>query len=217
MEKAIWRLFQGAVTAGQAGEVVRLVADANRQGYSRREILHEGLLPTLRVISEGFERQEINLPEVLLAVRAVEAALDRLGPHETGNDLGRVVIGTVAGDLHDLGKRIISLLLQSEGVEVIDLGTDVPPAEFVSAVQRYHPDILAMSALLTTSVGSFRQTISLLEASGSRKEVWVMVGGAPVTAELARAVGADAFARDSLEAAAVVRELLSRPRGGRRP
>lgn len=211
-----WQRLQAAVTEGQAGELVGLVTAANQRGYGREEILNQGLVPGMRVISEGFERQEICLPEVLLSVRAVEAALDRLGPGRAREARGRVVIGTVAGDLHDLGKRIIALLLRSEGVEVIDLGTDVSGGDFVAAVERYRPDILAMSALLTTTVGSFRETIELLEAGGKRKEVWVMVGGAPVTAELARAVGADAFARDGLEAAAVVRQLLRRSRGGRR-
>lgn len=205
-----WGRLRNAVAEGRVDETLSLLQEALAGGRSREEILENGLLPAMHAVSDRFTRQEIYLPEVLVAVRAMEAAIERLGPGRGQGPAGRVAIGTVAGDLHDLGKRIVTLILRSEGIEVLDLGIDVSPAEFVRAVRELQPDILAMSALLTTTVGRFRETVELLEEAGLRRRVWVMVGGAPVTEELARAAGADAFARDGVEAAALAREFLRR-------
>lgn len=201
-----------AVIEGNAERVKEMVQAALEEGQSARDILDRALIPAMDVVGEKFQRQEFYIPEMLVAARAMQAGLGLLKPRLTEQQSrarGRVVIGTVAGDLHDIGKNLVGMMMQGAGFEVIDLGTDVKPATFVEAAQSHRPDFLMMSALLTTTMPSMKATIDALEAAGVRGSVRVAVGGAPVTPDFAAEIGADFYAPDAASAAAKARELVT--------
>jgi len=165
------------------------------------------------LVSERFSDGTIYIPDVLMASRAVHAGIYALRPlltASTDTHGGRVVIGTVAGDLHDIGKSLVAMMMKAMGFEVIDVGIDISPEEFAMAVERYSPDILGLSSLLTTTMPFIRETLDYLSAAGLRSRVKIMVGGRPVTREFARRVGADAYAHDARAAARAARRLISR-------
>lgn len=195
--------------------VSRLVREALDAGCSPLEVIEGGLRPGMEEVGARFERGEYFLPELMLSAeifnRVVgEHVLPLLGGSLGGGSLGRVVIGTVRGDIHDIGKNLVATMLRISGFEVIDLGVDVAPERFVEAVREHEPDILGMSALLTTTMLEMRNVIEALKAAGLRDRVKVIVGGAPVTEEFAREIGADAYARDAVEAVEVCKKLLQR-------
>ena len=194
---------------GNSGETRKNVRKALEEGYTHEEIL-QYMLAIMEIIGKKFRLNELFVPEVLIIGRAFNVALEVISPliNRDENYKGIIVIGTVKGDLHDIGKNLVKMLMGSTGAKVIDLGVDVSPTKFVEAVKEYKPDILAMSALLTTTMVQINQTIKMLKKQGLRDEVKIMIGGAPVTQNYALNVGADFFAGDAGSASDIVREYL---------
>ena len=185
-----------ALIAGDAGTVNALTQALLATGVPAREILDEALLPGMEVVGERMRSGDCFIPEVLLSARTMQGALDLLRPHMAAGEstsAGTVVIGTVEGDLHDIGKNLVGMLLQGAGFEVVNLGTGVSAAQFIAAVKEHSPAILGMSALLTTTLPHMGETIQALKDEGLRESVRVMVGGAPVTQAWADEVGADGY------------------------
>lgn len=194
--------IQEAVKNGQANKVKILTKIAIDKGLDTPTILHDGLIAPLHTISKKLKNNEIYIADVIIVSRAVHAGLHVLEPFlEEGEHRykGRVVIGTVAGDLHDIGKNLVAMTMKSLGMEVIDLGVDVYPDEFVDAVKRYKPDFLALSAMLTTTVNVIAETIHELEVAGIRKSVKVLIGGNPVTADFGFSAGSDGTCQELRE------------------
>jgi len=188
--------LQQALIAGDAGAVNALTQALLATGASAREILDEALLPGMEVVGERMRSGDCFIPEVLLSARVMRGALDLLRPHMAEGEstsAGTVVIGTVEGDLHDIGKNLVAMLLQGAGFTVVNLGAGVTAAQFVSAVKEHRPQILGMSALLTTTLPHIGETIEALKDEGLRESLKVMVGGAPVTQAWADEVGADGY------------------------
>ena len=179
--------------------------EAIAAGVDPLEAIHRGVAEGMRVIGEKFENFEIFLPQLMLAASAAKNCMRVLVPkisedRKNESRLGKVVIGTVLGDIHDIGKNLVTMMMQGAGLEVIDLGIDVPPARFEAAIAEHRPQLLGLSALLTTTVDSMATTIKALEKAGLRDGLRIMVGGAPVTPEFANSIGADGYAADALSA-----------------
>jgi 5-methyltetrahydrofolate--homocysteine methyltransferase len=192
----------------RVGELTREAAD---QGLPPKEILDDGLIAGMNVVGEKFRTHEIFLPEVLMAARAMYAGMDILKPllaKEGVASRGKVVIGTVRGDLHDIGKNLVAIMLRGAGYEVIDLGNDVSPEKFVEAAVDQGAELIGMSALLTTTMPVMKEVTSLLEERGLQGSIRTIVGGAPVSDEFARQIGADAYAYDAASAVERVRALV---------
>lgn len=197
---------------GNFQEMPRLVGEALKANIPPSKILSDGLVAGMDIVGEKFRRDELFMPEVLISARAMQAAMDVLRPKlvETGAKLaGKIVLGTVKGDLHDIGKNLVGMLMEGAGYQVIDLGIDVPSEKFVAAVKTSRPNILGLSALLTTTMPKMKEVIESLTEAGIREQVIVMVGGAPVTERFAQDIGADAYAPDAASAVEKVRELLA--------
>jgi len=180
------------------------VQQAMDTGLSADDILKKGLVPAMAEVGRLFEDGEYFVPEMLIAARAMQGGLDLLKPlliSEQVEPVGKVVIGTVKGDLHDIGKNLVSIMMEGAGFEIVDLGTDVPLEKFVNEVKEKKANILAMSALLTTTMTTMPAVIQALQEAGIRDSVKVMVGGAPVTQEFANQIGADGYAPDASQAA----------------
>jgi len=196
---------------GRIDEVESATRQALDGGTPAQEILNQGLIAGMDVVGRDFKNGDLFIPEVLLAARAMHAGLEVLRPSlaESGaSTLGKVVIGTVAGDLHDIGKNLVSMMLQGAGFEIVDLGTDVSPEQFVEAVRSEGANLVGMSALLTTTMPKMKTTIEALAEAGLSDQVSVLVGGAPVTAAYAEQIGADAYAGDAVGAVDTARQLL---------
>ena len=190
--------------AGKAKIVKTLVQQALDEGHSAQEILNEGLLSGMDVIGEKFKNNEIFVPEVLVAARAMNKGVEILKPllAEGGaKAAGRVCIGTVQGDLHDIGKNLVRMMMEGKGLEVIDLGTDVSPEKYVQTAIEQDCQIICCSALLTTTMGVMADVVKAVEAAGIRDKVKIMVGGAPVTDAFCAQIGADAYTPDAASAA----------------
>lgn len=203
-------IYQNVID-GQAPAVEAGVKAALQQGVPADQILNQGLIAAMTEVGKRFEDGDFFVPEMLIAARAMQAGLRLLKPHlvETGvQAAGKVAIGTVKGDLHDIGKNLVAMMLEGAGFEVHDLGVDVDPQAYVKAAQD-GVQIIGMSALLTTTMSNMQRTIEALEAAGIRQQVKVIVGGAPVTDAYARQIGADAYAPDASSAARVVRQMLA--------
>ena len=195
---------------GEDQEVAQLVQKALDQGMAAEEILQDGLIAGMDEVGKDFKAGELFVPEVLIAARAMHAGMDILRPLLADSDAisaGKYVIGTVKGDLHDIGKNLVKMMLEGAGFETIDLGTDVSAEDFVAAVREHQPKLLGMSALLTTTMVQMKATIEALQEAGLRDAVKVMIGGAPVTAAFAQEIGADAYAPDAATAVDVARDL----------
>lgn len=194
---------------GNSMETRKNVLKALEEGYSYNEILQH-MLDVMEIVGKKFRVNELFVPEVLIIGRAFNIALEVISPmlDQEGMTKGTVVIGTVKGDLHDIGKNLVKMLMGSTGTKVIDLGVDVSPEQFIDAVKVHKPDILAMSALLTTTMVQINQTIKELKKQGLRDDVKIIIGGAPVTQNYANNVGADYFAMDAGSAADIVRDYL---------
>lgn len=200
-----------AVLKGDAKKAAAEVTATLEANTPPENILHEACIPAMAEVGRLFEEGEKFVPEMLIAARAMQAALNILKPLMTQSEsavLGKVVIGTVAGDLHDIGKNLVGMMLEGAGFQIIDLGTDVAPEKFVEAVRENKPDIIGMSALLTTTVSSIPSTIEALIEAGLRDSVKVMVGGAPITQDFANKIGADGFAPDAGSASRVAKALI---------
>lgn len=201
-----------AVINGKRDEAARLTQEALDAGVDATTIVNEGLIAGMSVVGEKFKNNEFYVPEVLIAARAMHAAMDIVKPKlaESGVEpRGRVAIGTVKGDLHDIGKNLVAMMLEGGGYEVIDLEVDVPPEKFVEVVSAGQAEVVALSALLTTTMPSMKDTIDALKEAGVRDGVKVIIGGAPVTQNYADEIGADGYAPDAASAVDKVNELLS--------
>ena len=189
---------------GRAKAVKELVQQAVDQGLSPEQILEEGLLSGMNVVGEKFKKNEVFVPEVLVAARAMNMGTQVLKPLlvQAGvQAAGRVCIGTVKGDLYDIGKNLVKMMMEGKGLEVIDLGTDVPPETFVKTAVEQHCQIICCSALLTTTMGVMGEVVKLAQEAGIRDQVKIMVGGAPVTESFAAQIGADKYTSDAASAA----------------
>ncbi len=195
---------------GEHTEVAELTDRAVRDGLNAAQILDGGLLAGMDVVGRRFGAHEIFLPEVLLAARAMKAGVDRLRPLLLADKVpsrGTVVLGTVKGDLHDIGKNLVAIMLEGAGFEVVDLGTDVPADRFVEAVEAAQAQVVGMSALLTTTMTGMGDVVAKIRATGLAERVKVVVGGAPVTQRFADEIGADAYGYDAANAVEVVKRL----------
>jgi len=200
-----------ATLNGEAEAAAAEVQEALEEGISAEDILKQACIPAMIKVGELFEIGEVFVPEMLIAARAMQATNDVLRPSQVEADvkvLGKIVMGTVAGDLHDIGKNLVGMMLAGAGFEIIDLGTDVSPQKFVEAVEEHKPDIIGMSALLTTTMNSISTTLDALTQAGLRDQVKVLIGGAPVTQGFADKVGADGYAADAGSAIRITKALI---------
>ena len=191
---------------GRAKNVKALVQQALDEGMDPKQILNEGLLDGMMIIGGKFKRNEIFVPEVLVAARALNAGLNILEPKlvEVGNEpVGRAVVGTVRGDLHDIGKNLVVMMLKGAGFEICDMGVDVAPEAFIDKAEEIHADVICMSALLTTTMGEMRNVVDAVEASEMKGKVKIMIGGAPITQAFCDQIGADKYTPDAASAAEV--------------
>ncbi len=195
---------------GEDEVVAGLVQQALDQNMAPGDILTGGLVAGMDEVGKDFKAGDLYVPEVLIAARAMHAGMDVLRPLLADSDVssaGKFLIGTVKGDLHDIGKNLVKMMVEGAGFETVDLGTDIEPANFVAAVREHNPDLLGMSALLTTTMVNMKATIEALEEAGLRDSVKIMIGGAPVTKKFAKEIGADAYAPDAASAVDMAREL----------
>jgi len=200
---------------GNKPRVLELTQEGLASGLSPESMLFDALIPSLEEVGARFERGDFFVPEMLIAARAMQGALDILRPllAETGaKPIGTFVMGTVKGDVHDIGKNLVNIMLEGAGFTVFDLGVNVAPEKFVEQIQEHEPDIVGFSAFLTTTMPMFKANINAIEKAGLREKVIVMVGGAPVTKEYADAVGADGYAADASTAVRLAKELIEHRR-----
>jgi 5-methyltetrahydrofolate--homocysteine methyltransferase len=202
---------------GNKPAVVELTQQGLDSGLTPEQLLFEALIPSLEEVGARFERGDWFVPEMLIAGKAMSAALDLLRPllAQTGvESVGTFLMGTVKGDVHDIGKNLVNIMLEGAGFTVIDLGVQVPPEKFVAAIEEHKPDIVGMSAFLTTTMPMFKANINAIEKAGLRDSVVIMVGGAPVTQEYADVCGADGYAADAATAVRKAKEFVVAKRAG---
>jgi 5-methyltetrahydrofolate--homocysteine methyltransferase len=200
------------LSQGKSDEMEKLIQDLLTKGEKPENILKKGLIRAMDEIGLKFKDGEIYIPEVLIAARAMHAGMSILKPilsKSTGIIAGKVIIGTVKGDLHDIGKNLVMMMLEGGGFEVIDLGIDVSVNQFLDAIQKHQPQVVGMSALLTTTMKEMKVSIQAIKEAGLQKQVKTVVGGAPVNERFAREIGADGFAPDAGSAVNIVKSLLS--------
>jgi 5-methyltetrahydrofolate--homocysteine methyltransferase len=210
MDQQIKQIYD-SILDGQQKEAVSGVQAAIDAGLSPGDILNEGMVDAMAEVGRLFEEGEYFVPEMLIAARAMQSGLALLKPHLIEADIksaGTVAIGTVKGDLHDIGKNLVGMMLEGAGFELVDLGTDVAPEKFVEAVQAGGVDIVALSALLTTTMPSMKTTIDALVSADLRDKVKVMIGGAPVTDDYAEQIGADGYSSDASRAVNLAKSLV---------
>jgi 5-methyltetrahydrofolate--homocysteine methyltransferase len=203
--------LQEAIIKGKRDAVEPLIRQALSEGLNPEEIMNHILIPAMDVVGEQFSRNEIFLPEMMIAARAMNIGLDILRPMLIAKGVssrGKVIIGTVKGDIHDVGKNIVSMILQGAGYEVMDLGIDVPPEKFIGAINQYQPKFVLMSALITLTMSMMEDTIKALKKAGVRDKVKVGVGGAPLTQSFADRIGADFYGKDARAAVIKCNELI---------
>ena len=213
-EELLGQLYDETLT-GNKPAVLELTNQGLAQGLGPETLLYEALIPSLEEVGARFERGDFFVPEMLIAGKAMAGALEILRPllAETGaQTIGKIVMGTVKGDVHDIGKNLVNIMLEGAGFEVIDLGVQVAPEKFVSAIEEHKPDVVGFSAFLTTTMPMFKANINALEKAGIRDKVIVMVGGAPVTQEYADAVGADGYSADASSAVKKAKQLIEQRR-----
>ena len=200
------------VVRGKSKLIAAAVQEALDEGNAAPDVL-DNMIKAMGVVGEKFKNNEIFVPEMLVAARAMKKGVDVLKPHLAGGSAGvagKMIIGTVAGDLHDIGKNLVAMMIESAGFEVIDLGVDVPVEKFIEAV-RENPDVkvVGVSALLTTTMPAMKETVEALNKRDFRKDIKIMVGGAPITPEFAEEIGADAYTADAASAAQVAKSLAA--------
>lgn len=208
----IYAQIADEVRKGNAEAVVELINTALEAGESAERILYDGLVGGMNIVSDLYKNNEIFIPEVLVSAKTMNLGLSRLKPLLAAAQVkpkGRVVIGSIQGDLHDIGKNIVGMLLQGAGYEIIDLGADVPIRRFVEAAQEENADVVGMSSLLTTTMVNMQSVIQGLDDAGIRSRIKVIIGGAPVTGAFAERIGADGYAPDAASAIDLVDGLLS--------
>jgi 5-methyltetrahydrofolate--homocysteine methyltransferase len=210
MEPLIKEIYTN-VLEGEAAAVKAKVQAALDAGIPAPLILNEGMIAAMSEVGRLFEEGEYFVPEMLIAARAMQTGLSLLKPYLKESNVksaGKVVVGTVKGDLHDIGKNLVAMMLEGAGFEIVDLGTDVAPERFVEAVREEGAQVLGLSALLTTTMPAMKTTIEALTAAGLRRQVKVMIGGAPITQEYANQIGADGYAADASRAVAAAKLLV---------
>ena len=206
-------ILKQALIEGDDRQVVDLTRRALDEDHSAQTILNDALISGMQKVGELFEQGEYFVPELLLAARAMQSAMEVLRSPLAASDyqpMGKVVMGTVQGDLHDIGKKLVAMMLEGSGFEVIDLGTDVPPERFVAAVEESGAQLVGLSALLTTTLPAMEATVGALREAELPTQVRVMIGGAPLTSTFAQDVGADGYAPDASSAVALARRLVAR-------
>jgi 5-methyltetrahydrofolate--homocysteine methyltransferase len=209
MEPLIKEIYNSVINGNQTTSA-EYVKQALEQGLNPAEILNEGMVAAMAEVGRLFEEGEYYVPELLIAARAMQAGMSLLKPHLVQADIkssGKVVAGTVKGDMHDIGKNLVCMMLEGAAFEIVDLGTDVSPDKFVEAVRSSGANIVVMSALLTTTMPNMRNTITALKEAGLRDRVKVLVGGAPLTAQYTAEIGADGYAPDASRAVALAKSL----------
>ena len=200
-----------AVSAGKKKQVPGLVQQALEEGIAPEVILNEGMIQAMNEVGERFRLEQIYVPEMLVAARAMKAGVEVLKPYlggESSTVRGKMVMGTVAGDLHDIGKNLVILMIESAGFEVVDLGVDVPIADFVAAASAPDVDLVGLSAILTTTMPALKDSVEALNAMDCRSRFQIMVGGAPVTQAFANEIGADIYTADAASAAQAARKAV---------
>ena len=200
-----------SIIAGKAPRVKELVQQAVNDGVPSGKILNEGLIAGMDVVGTKFRANEFYIPEVLVAAKAMKSGMEILKPllSQTGvKPVARFAIGTVKGDLHDIGKNLVSMMMEGAGFEVIDIGIDVSPERFIEIIKEKQPQIIGMSALLTTTMPAMKTAIETLRQSGVRDQVKILVGGAPITQEFSQTIGADGYAGDAASAVSKAKELI---------
>ena len=203
--------FYEALSQGKMEEAKKLTQDALDGGEPPEKVLKEGLIAAMERIGVKFKNGEIYIPEVLIAARAMHAGMAILKPALSQSGMAmaaKVVVGTVKGDLHDIGKNLVVMMLEGGGFDVVDLGIDVPAEKFIEAIRNHKPQIVGMSALLTTTMREMKTTLQAFEGANVRKQVKVIIGGAPVTEKYAKEIGADGYAPDAASAVDIVKSLL---------
>ena len=208
---SIVKEVNSAVIDGNASEVKTKVQAALDNGVEAETILNSGLIAAMKEVGQLFEDGEYFVPEMLISARAMQSGMVILRPILVAQDIkpiGKVVIGTVKGDLHEIGKNLVSMMLEGSGFQIIDLGTDASPEKFLEAVNTHKPNIVGMSALLTTTMVNMEKTLQLLEANGVRKGLKVIIGGAPISQKYADDIGADGYAPDASQAVVIARQLV---------
>ncbi len=210
MEVKIQAVYD-AVLNGAMADTTGFVQEAIDAGLEAEVILKEGLIAAMSEIGQKFESGEAYVPEMLISAKSMKFGLELLRPHLVAADvqpIGKVIIGTVQGDLHDIGKNLVAMMMEGAGFEVIDLGADVKPEKIIEAIEEHKPDIVAMSALLTTTMGNMKTVITKMEDAGVNDGISVMIGGAPVTQDYADEIGADGFGIDASQAASLAKKLV---------
>lgn len=205
--------FYLAISQGKMEEVKKLTQEALDRGEKAESVLKEGLLSAMEQIGVKFKNNEIYIPEVLIAARAMHAGMAILKPilsKSTATKSVKVIVGTVKGDLHDIGKNLVVMMLEGGGFEVVDLGIDVSADKFVEAIRKHQPQVVGMSALLTTTMREMKNILEAIQEAGLRKQVKAIIGGAPVTDRFAKEIGADGFAPDAASAVDIARSLTAR-------
>ena len=204
--------FHEALSLGKMEEVKKLTQEALDAGEKAETVLKDGLIQAMERLGVRFKNNEIYIPEVLIAARAMHAAMGILKPflsQSTGVMGGKVIVGTVKGDLHDIGKNLVVMMLEGGGLDVVDLGIDVSSDKFVEAIRQHRPQVVGMSALLTTTMREMKNTIQAIETAGLKNQVKTVVGGAPVTERFAKEIGADGYAPDAASAVDVIKSLIA--------
>jgi len=202
-----------SITEGNTSNAIELTKKALEANVPAKEILDNGLIPSMEIVGSHFEKSEIFFPELLMAADAMKASIELLRPElseKEGAYVGKYVIGTVQDDAHDIGKNIVILMLEGNGWDITDLGIDVSPEKFCDVIEKGNFDILGLSALLTFTMPKLAETISALKTAGLREKVKIMVGGVPVTQSYADQIGADAYAKNAIEAVAKAKSLVNK-------
>ncbi len=208
---AVLEDLKNAIITYKPAKAKEYTLQALAEGYEPPQILSEGLIGGMTVIGDKFKRNQIYVPEVLIAAKATHAGLDVLKPllsERKTKPIGKVIVGTVKDDLHDIGKNLVAMMLEGAGFEVINLGVNVDPDKFIAAIKEYEPDIVGMSSLITSTLHWLEDTIKAIQEVGLRDKVKVMVGGAPVTEEWALQIGADGYGKDATSAVEAARKLV---------
>jgi len=208
---AILEELRAAMVDGQAKQAVAKVSEGLAEGMDAGTLLRDGLIAGMAEVGQLYENGDIFVPEMLVAARAMSAALEVLKPHlvdEGVESSGKVAIGTTQGDLHDIGKNLVAMMLEGSGFEIVDLGVDVPADRFIEAI-REGASVVAMSALLTTTMTNMQTAIEAIKEAGLREQVRIIIGGAPITKAYADEIGADGYAEDASSAVRLVKEVLA--------
>ena len=212
MANAILTEISEKIQKGKTKDIKALVPKALEEGVSASDILNAGLLDGMNVVGIKFKNNEVFVPEVLIAARAMKAGTDILKPYLVSDNVsakGKVVLGTVRGDFHDIGKNLVKMMMEGHGLEVIDLGVDVAPEAFVTAAKENGADVIACSALLTTTMAEMKNVVDLCKAEGIRDNVKIMIGGAPITDAYKTEIGADLYTSDAASAAEAAAALFA--------